>query len=199
MEDFLLTHGLWTLGIMVFIDEIGLPFFPNGIALFTLATLAPSVPEIHIWKYFLVAICVAQTGQFLLFFGGQHGLRKWVKKHHTHLMPSEERLTKLKQFFAKKHGFLAITGISCITTIRPYFALIAGSTEINPWKFFPFSFLGILLCTSAITFSGYYIGESVLEIIKVNKTIVIIVITTLITLWYLKSRIPWRYFNKKKS
>lgn len=196
MEEFLLTHGLWTLGLMVFIDEIGLPFSPNGIALFTLATLAPSMPEIHIWQFALVTVFVAALGQGLLFFGGQHGLRKWVQKHHIHLMPSEKRLTKLKRFFAKKHGFLTIACISCITSIRPYFALIAGSTEINPWRFFPFSFLGILLSATSITLGGYYIGYPLLEYVQIDKTMLIVVFVILSICWYIGVKISWKYFNK---
>lgn len=199
MEDFLLTHGLWTFGLMIFVDELGLPFFPNGIALFTVATLAPTIPEMHVWQYAILGILVAQTGQFLLFFGGRHGLRKWVKKHHFRLMPSEERLTKLKLFFTKKHGFWNIIGISCVSTIRPYVALIAGSTGMSAWKYFPFSIIGTTIFATSITAGGYFIGNALLEMFHGNKTLIMGILLILLILWYFKSRFPWNYFTNNKS
>ncbi len=197
MEDFLSTHGLWTFAFMILVDELGLPLFPNGIALFTIATLAPTMPDVHIWHYALTAIFVTQLGQWLLFFGGQRGLRKWIGKYHFRIMPSEERLERIKLYLSKKRGFWTTICVCCVTTIRPYFSLIAGSTGMNGWKFFPFSLLGTLIFVGGLSAGGYFIGNSLLIFFNGNKLLLTGILIILFILWHFKSRLPWKYFNKK--
>jgi membrane protein DedA with SNARE-associated domain len=199
MHDFLVTHGLLALGIMVFVDDIGLPVFPNGIALFSMAMIASSVPEVQVWHYAFVSIITAQTGNMILFWGGRHGLQKWIKKHHFSFLPSEDRLSKFKRFFSKKHGGLTIIGLALITTIRPFSALIAGSIGINSVRFFIFNFIGITLWATTITIVGYYIGEKALDIILTNGRIFVSVILVLATYWYFWSQFPWHCFPSKKK
>jgi membrane protein DedA with SNARE-associated domain len=151
------------------------------------------------WKFFLVAIFAAQLGNGILFFGGRHGLQKWIRNHHLRCLPSKERLDKFKKFFSKKHSWITIMALSCITTLRPFSALIAGATGMNPWKFFPFHFLGIFLWGSAVSLSGYYVGLPLLHIIKKDGYLGIAIIVVFLAYWYFWSQFPWHYFRKKKS
>ena len=198
MEQFFLTHSLWAMGLTILIDDVGLPFFPNGVALFTTSAAASSFTELQVWKFFLVAVCAAQVGNTLLFFGGRYGLQKWIQNHHVRYFPSKTRLDKFKKFFSRKQGWLTIISLSCITTLRPFSALIAGTTGISPWKFFPFHFLGILLWGSVISISGYYIGIPLFHILKTDRYLYGAVIITLLTCWYFGSQFPWYYFRIKK-
>lgn len=199
MEEFFLTHSLWAMGLTILIDDIGLPFFPNGIALFTTSAAASSFPELHVWKFFLVAVFAAQIGNTLLFFGGRHGLQKWIRNHNVRCLPSKERLDKFKKFFSKKHGWINIIFLACITTFRPFSALIAGAIGISPWKFFPFHFLGIFLWGGGVSILGYFFGMPLLHIIKKDGYLCGAVIIVLLAYWYFWSQFPWHYFRKKKQ
>lgn len=199
MEEFFLTHGLWAMGLAILIDDIGLPFFPNGIALFTASSVAASFPELHVWKFFLVAVCAAQLGNGLLFYGGRHGLQKWIRNHNLRFFPSRDRLDKFRKFFSKKHGGLTITALACVTTLRPFAALIAGTSGMNPWKFFSFHFLGILLWGSVVSISGYFMGIPLIHIIKRDGYLGIAIIVVVLAYWYFWSQFPWHCFQKKKK
>lgn len=199
MEDFLLTHALWALGLTIFIDDIGLPLFPNGIALFTAAMTAASFSTISVIWFFLIAVFCATLGNTLLFFGGRHGLQKWIRNHNIWLFPSQKRFDKLKNFFQKKHGWINIVALSCITTFRPFSALIAGTTGMSPWKFFPFHFLGIVIWSGLVTLSGYYVGKPLLDLIRTDGYLCGAIIIVIFAYWYFWSQFPWHYFRKKKQ
>lgn len=199
MESFFLEYGIWALAIMIFVDEIGLPIFPNGIALFFAAALARTTESASPWAFFAVAVIAAQLGNAILFWGGRHGLQDRLVSRKWRLLPSPERWEKLQKFFACRHGSFTILGVSCLTAVRPFAALMAGSCQMKPLRFFPFNFLGIVLWAGTVTLAGYFLGTPLLIAAKQDWKMAVSILVVLAAYWYFGWRFPWKYFRNKTN
>ncbi|MBT3349141.1 DedA family protein [bacterium] len=199
MTELLQKFGPWAMGFMIFIDDAGMPIFPNGIALFSAAIFCRAVPESNVWIFFITAVLAAQTGNAILFFAGKRGLQKWAQNHHLWFLPSADRLEKFRNFFQRKHGTFTILAISMITTFRPFGALAAGSTGMRGTKFFPFNFLGIVIWATVVTLSGYFLSEPLLTAAQKDGKILIAALVVIAAYWYFWKWFPRKYFRTKRK
>ncbi len=182
MQDFLLTHGVWVLGIIFLADDLGIPL-PVGTFLFFSSILARTVPEIHVWQLLLIAVCVPQIGNQIMFRAGQRGARKWLKIHGHRFFLPEKRLNRMQTFFDKKHGWFAMFLVSMVSNMRVVFSLLAGSSKMNPLKFWSANFAGILCWASMTIGAGYFLGEHAREIFQHEWKTALSILIALVTAW----------------
>ena len=137
----------------------------------------------HYWKntgsfsateLFITALGYAALGNFILYQWGRHGARQWLKTHgHKFLLP-EKRLQKFEKFFAEKHGARTVFLVSMVTNVRPYMALMAGSSGMKPWHFFPLNILGIICWAGGTVILGHFFGEAIWQFIEPYWEIILI-------------------------
>ena len=189
MEQVLVDYGVWALALIFLIDDLGIPF-PSGTSLFAGAVFARTHLEISPWPLLIIAIVMSQTGNAILFFWGRRGGREWLKKHGHRVLLPRKRLVRLENFFAHRHGIRTIFLASLVNTIRPSVALLAGSSNMHPRKFFPINFLGITVWSTAIVGSGYFFGDQIWTIVKEDWKILPALIIV-----YLVGRYFWSFLK----
>ncbi len=182
MEDFLINHGIWVLGLCFLIDDLGVPF-PSGTTLFLGAIMARTTPQVYLWQLFFVALIFPATGNFALFYAGKHGAKKWLHTHGHKIFLPEERLLKMEKFFQHRHGLVAVFLASMVTNMRPFFAIIAGGSQMKFKKFWVANISGILCWETIVISAGYLIGEHARDIWQEQWPVLLAIIIALLTGW----------------
>jgi len=184
MVDFFLSQGVFIFGLVFLIDDLGIPF-PSGSTLFAASILAAHEPNLSPVTLFLVTISYSFLGNFVLYQWGRHGAQAWLRTHgHKFFLP-QKRLDKFEDYFERKHGRKTIFLTSMITNVRPFMALMAGSSGMSPIKFFPFNILGIVCWAGSVISIGYFLGEEIWRTIEPywEVTLIAIVLVVLLKLF----------------
>lgn len=182
MQEVLLEHGAWILGIVFLLDDIGFPM-PAGTMLLIGAILARTSPLFPLWQLILVATIAPMIGNTILFYAGRHGAKKWLHSHGHRIFLPEERLLKMEKFFKHRHGWLAIFLASMITNMRPLFAVIAGSSRITWRKYWSAEACGVICWSGIIITTGYMLGEYAQVFWKEQWQVILAIAIALLTGW----------------
>lgn len=199
MQDFLIEHGAWFLGLIFLIDDIGIPL-PAGTMLFLGAILARTSPLFPLWQLIIVGIGAPILGNTILFYAGRHGAKKWLHTHGHRFFLPEERLIKMEIFFKHRHGWIAVFLASIVTNMRPLFSIIAGSSHMPWYKFASANFLGISCWALIIIFSGYILGQEAQTLWNEQWPVLLTIIVALLTGWaWLKLTNEFFKLHRKKN
>ena len=167
METFFNEYGVWAIGFFLLGDDLGLPFFPPGIMIVAYSALAKTNPEFELWPIIIMIMTIPPLANYILFFAGRHGLRKYLDTHgHKFYLP-EHRIKQAERIM-EKYGEKTIFFAACWSTIRPFCSLVAGSLKMNPLRFAIYHFLGVCVWGSFMIASGYYFGSEVWAFVKEN-------------------------------
>ena len=160
MEDFLLEHGIWILAPILFVDDLGWPFFPAATLLFSAVVLARTTGEVSILHLFLIAATLAPMANAILFFLGKKQARGWILVHGHRFFLTKKRVEKAEKIF-EKYGEKTVFLGSMMTTIRPACSFIAGGLGMKTSKFFAYHFAGLLVYLFLVFTTGYFLGPSI--------------------------------------
>jgi membrane-associated protein len=191
MENIIENYGLWILPIFFLIDDLGVPS-PSGTILFAATVFSKTSGAYPFWMPFVLAITASQLGNALLFFWGRHGAKKWLKIHGHKFFLSRKRLKNFEKFFTHHHGKKTVFLASLVNNVRPFMALVAGSSGFSPKNFFPFNFAGIFLWASSISCAGYFLGEPVWKIVKNDFRFAFAILILFAGLMYF-----WKFFPRE--
>lgn len=194
MIDFFLSHGILVLGLCFLVDDLGVPF-PSGTTLFAAAVIAANKDVFSPLALFFAAVGYSTLGNLILYVWGRHGAKKWLHTHgHKFFLP-QKRLEKFEDFFERKHGRKTIFLTSMVNNIRPFMALLAGSSGMSPIKFFPVNIAGICIWAGTLTSIGYFYGEQIWVFLRMYWELILYLLVILVLVKY----IFWRLFFSKKK
>ena len=145
----IITYGYCAIFFLVFIQEIGIPTFPNEILLIYSGYLA-YIGVLNIFLVLIIAVSADVSGTFLVytvFYFGSHGL---IKRKPKWLPISNKRIEFIKAKIID-YGDKGIFIGRLIPYLRGYTSVAAGIFKI---RFKPFSMMIIL---SAIIWTGGYV------------------------------------------
>ena len=190
-------YGYLLLFTLVFLQEIGVPSFPNEIVLYYFGYMA-SQNNFNLILVLLVAITADIIGTSLLYFAFYFFGKVLMKYKPTWIKIDKQKLKAIKsKLISRKSStifFLRMTPF-----LRGYISVFAGMMH------FPFKVYFKQIVVTAILWTGSWVVlgcitndyfRNTLNFVKDNKDIIILIMITFIILFLSKYFI--KFFNKKE-
>jgi membrane-associated protein len=112
--------------------------------------------DISILPFFLLMVAAAILGDTSGYFIGRKLGPKLYDKKETWYFKKKYLL--LTQDYMTRHKKKAIVLGKFFPVIRPFIPLLSGIAGLKKRRFFPLSFLSVLIYLSVFLFSGYFLG-----------------------------------------
>jgi membrane-associated protein len=168
MEDFILSYGLVALAGIFLLDDLGIPI-PSGSILFSAGILAKKFPEnFPLLSLWIIATIIPLIGNSILFYLGKHGARIWLQNHGHKIFLPQYRL-KNAENFARKYGEKAVFFAAIISSVRAVSSVLAGSFSMPYKKFISYHIPGIIIWSTTLIFTGYFLGNKIWEYLQIYK------------------------------
>lgn len=155
LQSLLIDYGYWVIGLVVFLNNLGLPV--PGDTILLAAGFFSAKGNLILWAAWL-------CGTVGCFMGANGGYWIGLRFGHPLLLKmnwakmSPERLDRIEHFFAK-YGAKAVFLARFVALLHPVTGLLAGTGK-TPWKPFLFyNLLGSAAYACVYVLGGYYFGE----------------------------------------
>jgi len=129
---FLHSYGLDALGLVLFLESIGLPL--PGESLLIAAGALAGEGRFNPWAVGAVAVAAAVLGDNLGYLVGRRAGRPLILKHGRRLGITPERFARVEALLARR-GWLIVAGARFVVLLRQLNGLVAGSAAM-PWRSF---------------------------------------------------------------
>ncbi len=163
LTDYFHQYGAIVIFIIVFLEYLNLPGFPAGIVM-PLAGMWASQGGIGLGMALLLSVLAGLCGSWVLYFlgrfGGEFLLNKYVHKFPKHKTVIDQTMDRIR-----KNGYIGIFIGKLIPMIRTIISIPAGVLKMNFWGYTLFSVLGITVWNLVFVGAGYFLGDSVLQIL----------------------------------
>jgi membrane protein DedA with SNARE-associated domain len=164
LTDFITSHGLPLLFVIVMLESFGLPL-PGETALIAFGVLA-SQGHYSIVSVIVVAATAAIVGDNLGYWligrlGGRRLFERWgpLRRYAERFLPAAERLMA-------KHGGKIVFFGRFITVLRYTAAWAAGIARMDWWKFLFWNAAGGICWATAVGLVAYYAGNAAADAIQ---------------------------------
>jgi membrane protein DedA with SNARE-associated domain len=164
LTDFITSHGLPLLFVIVMLESFGLPL-PGETALIAFGVLA-SQGHYSIASVIVVAATAAIVGDNLGYWligrlGGRRLFERWgpLRRYAERFLPAAERLMA-------KHGGKIVFFGRFITVLRYTAAWAAGIARMDWWRFLFWNAAGGICWATAVGLVAYYAGNAAADAIQ---------------------------------
>jgi membrane protein DedA with SNARE-associated domain len=164
LTDFITSHGLPLLFVIVMLESFGLPL-PGETALIAFGVLA-SQGHYSIVSVIVVAAMAAIVGDNLGYWligrlGGRRLFERWgpLRRYAERFLPAAERLMA-------KHGGKIVFFGRFITVLRYTAAWAAGIARMDWWRFLFWNAAGGICWATAVGLVAYYAGNAAADAIQ---------------------------------
>ncbi|NBM20166.1 DedA family protein [Streptomyces sp. GC420] len=185
-------HGYVALGVLVLLDNGGIPV--PGQTILVLAAATAGTGRLDITVVLTVAVLAAVAGDCLGYLVGRSGGRAFVRRWGRYLLLTPARLEKAEDFFDRR-GPAVVTVARFVDVLRQTNGIIAGTVGM-PWRrFLVYNVLGAVLWVAVWGGLGFAAGTRIGEIyawfVRSQLTLVVAACALLILLatrWWLHHR-----------
>lgn len=179
------THGYWTVGLVLLLENAGVPVPGETILLFA-SFLAFSQHELRLPLIILTGTLAATLGDNLGYLIGHYGGRPLLE-HYQHLFRVRPSHLERGERLFQRHGSLTIFFARFVFGMRVIAGPLAGVLRM-PWKQFAlFNFLGAALWVTVISSAGYFFGRNWNALVgfvsHFNLVVLLVVAIALLLLW----------------
>ncbi|MEI6173051.1 MAG: VTT domain-containing protein [Bacteroidota bacterium] len=158
----LIQYGGLTLLLVIIFAETGLVIgfiFAGDALLFTAGLLCGNELSVNIWLLVISVILAAVAGNVVGFLTGKYfGHKLLIKKDNWFF--KQRHLDKSMAYYEKYGGIALIAG-RFIPVIRTFVPILAGTIEMNFWKFNVYNITGAVLWAGTLIPLGYLVGKKI--------------------------------------
>ena len=158
----LIQYGGLTLLLVIIFAETGLVIgfiFAGDALLFTAGLLCGNELSVNIWLLVISVILAAFAGNVVGFLTGKYfGHKLLIKKDNWFF--KQRHLDKSMAYYEKYGGIALIAG-RFIPVIRTFVPILAGTIEMNFWKFNVYNIAGAVLWAGTLIPLGYLVGKKI--------------------------------------
>jgi membrane-associated protein len=158
----LIHYGGLTLLLIIIFAETGLVIgfiFAGDALLFTAGLLCGSDLAVNIWLLVVTVIAAAFAGNIVGFLTGKYFGHKLLLKKDTWFF-KQRHLDKSKAYYEKYGGIALIAG-RFMPVVRTFVPILAGTIEMNFWKFNIYNITGAVLWVGSLIPLGYLVGKKI--------------------------------------
>lgn len=157
-------YGAVVIFVIVFLEYLNLPGFPAGVVM-PLAGIWASQGGIGFGTALLLSVLAGLCGSWVLYFFGRFGgeflLNKYMIRFPKHKPVIESTMERIRE-----KGYIGIFIGKLIPMVRTVISIPAGVLKMNFWGYTLFSALGITVWNLAFVGAGYFLGDSVLQVLS---------------------------------
>lgn len=182
----LISYGGLTLLLLIIFIETGFFFgffFPGDPLLFTAGLLCGTQHphlDVNIFLLLLSVTLAAILGNVVGFVSGKFFGKKLFAKEDSFFF-KKKHLEKTKLFY-QKYGGGALIGGRFLPVVRTFAPILAGSIDMNFWKFNTYNIIGAFLWVWTLIPLGYFLGSQFPHLIHHLEYFILamVIITTII-------------------
>lgn len=158
----LIQYGGLTLLLIIIFAETGLVIgfiFAGDALLFTAGLLCGTDLTVNIWLLVFSVIAAAFAGNVVGFLTGRYFGHKILKKKDTWFF--KQRYIDKSRAYYEKYGGIALIAGRFMPVVRTFVPILAGTIEMNFWKFNLYNITGAVLWAGSLIPLGYFIGKKI--------------------------------------
>jgi membrane-associated protein len=154
------THGYWVLGVVVLLENAGIPV-PGETAVLAAGYLSSpgGGQHLHLWEIIGVTLVAAVIGDNLGFLLGRRVARPRLAAGRRFLFLTPARMAVAERYF-HRYGSLTVFFARFITGLRIVAGPAAGAAGMRWGRFLVANAAGALIWAVAMAFLGYYFGHA---------------------------------------
>lgn len=160
-------YGIWAVGLLILLENIGVPVIPGELALIAGAIYA-GTGRINVVALGVTAVVAAVAGATIGYFIGRLGGRALVLRYGRYVFVREHHLDRAERAVDRYGGVLVIIA-RFIVGLRELNGIIAGVTGMRPVTFTVYNVVGAVAWVATWVSLGYLAGDHI-EAIYTNVT-----------------------------
>ena len=197
LTDFILNYGYLSIFFLVFIQEIGIPTFPNEILLIYSGYIA-FTGVLNIFWVICVALSADVLGTFLLYIIFNHW-GDYLYKIILKWLPGSFQLFAFIKMKIQQKGRVGVLTGRLLPYVRGYTSVVAGLFKMNFKEYSPMILLSAIIWTGGYILIGWFCGSYCKtifgKIFFINHMILILLVSILLV-YGIKLMVRKIIFNK---
>jgi membrane protein DedA with SNARE-associated domain len=149
-------YGIWAIGLLLLLENIGLPVVPGELAMIAGAVYAGS-GELNIVAVGVTAVIASFAGSAIGYVIGRLGGRALVTRFGKYVLIREHHLGRAERT-VDRFGWLIIVAARFIIGLRELSGIIAGTVRMNPVVYLISSAAGAAAWVATWVSLGYLAG-----------------------------------------
>jgi len=155
-------YGIWAVGLLVLLENIGIPVIPGELALIAGAIYA-GTGDLNVIAVAVTAVIASVVGAQIGYAIGRSGGRTLVLKYGRYVFIREHHLDRAEQAVDKYGGFLVVFA-RFIVGLRELNGIICGVTAMRLVTFLTFNVIGAVAWVGTWISLGYLAGDHIAAI-----------------------------------
>lgn len=149
-------YGLWAIGLLLLLENIGVPVIPGELAMIAGAIYA-GAGQLNIVAVGVVSFAAAVIGATIGYAIGRFAGRALVLRYGRYALIREHHLEKAEQT-VDKYGGIVVVVARFIVGLRELNGIICGVSGMNPVTFTTYNLLGGAAWVGTWVSVGYFAG-----------------------------------------
>ena len=158
-------YGLWAIGLLLLLENIGVPVVPGEFAMIAGAIYA-GAGQLNVVAVGVVAVVASVLGATIGYGIGRLGGRALVLRYGKWVFIREHHLDRAEQS-VDRFGGLVVVGARYIVGLRELNGIIAGATGMHPVRFTVSNIIGAVAWVATWVTLGYVAGVHIQAIYPV--------------------------------
>ena len=152
-------YGLWAIGLLLLLENIGVPVVPGEFAMIAGAIYA-GAGQLNVVAVGVVSVVASVLGATIGYGIGRLGGRALVLRYGRWLFVREHHLDRAERTI-DRYGGLVVVGARYIVGLRELNGIIAGATGMHPVRFTVSNIIGAVAWVATWVTLGYVAGDHI--------------------------------------
>lgn len=152
-------YGLWAIGLLLLLENIGVPVVPGELAMIAGAIYA-GAGQLNIVAVGVVSFAASVIGASIGYFIGRVAGRALVVRYGRYVLVREHHLERAEQT-VDKYGGMVVVVARFIVGLRELNGIICGVSGMNPVTFTTFNLVGGAAWVGTWVSVGYFAGDHI--------------------------------------
>jgi membrane protein DedA with SNARE-associated domain len=152
-------YGLWAIGLLLLLENIGVPVVPGELAMIAGAIYA-GAGQLNVVAVGVVSFAAAVAGATIGYAIGRGAGRALVVRYGRYVFLREHHLDKAEQT-VDSYGGIVVVVARFIVGLRELGGIICGLSGMNPVTFTTFNLLGAGAWVGTWVSVGYFAGDHI--------------------------------------
>ena len=155
-------YGLWAIGLLLLLENIGVPVVPGEFAMIAGAIYA-GAGQLNVVAVGVVSVVASVLGATIGYFIGRFGGRTLVLRYGKWVFVREHHLDRAEQAVDKFGGVVVVVA-RYIVGLRELNGIICGVSGMHPVRFTAYNILGACAWVGTWVSLGYLAGDHIAAI-----------------------------------
>ena len=152
-------YGLWAIGLLLLLENIGVPVVPGEFAMIAGAIYA-GAGQLNVVAVGVVSVVASVLGATIGYGIGRLGGRAVVLRYGKWVFIREHHLDRAERT-VDRYGGLVVVGARYIVGLRELNGIIAGATGMHPVRFTVSNIIGAVAWVATWVTLGYVAGDHI--------------------------------------